>query len=152
MAGRICKNGCTRPHYARGMCRNHYDVWRKKNPHMLTMRLNEQVVVECLPGTLAQLVAKTGLCVPAVERALAVLMADGPGRCVRIGDYVPPAARGKRWEPIYKEGRSRDVALTKKRKHEHSLALNRASYARRLGKAPPAPPPASWAAVLGVAP
>lgn len=153
MAGRICKHDeCTRPVAARGMCKNHYVKWKRKNPDISVMAMSEEAVLDSMPGTQAQLIVRSGLCSPTVKRALAVLNIAGPERQAHIYDYLPPASKGKRWYPMYKIGKAPNVRLTKERKREHTLKLNRESYRRREGSAPPVVVPASWADSLGVAP
>jgi hypothetical protein len=153
MEGRICKNeGCGRPVNGRGMCKSHYEMWRRKNPDMISTRLNEQTVLECMPGTLHQLVERSGLCVPAVNRALRVLNVAGPKRQAYIHDYSPPAGRGKRWEAIYKAGKAGNVRLTKERLKQHASARRRKAEAIRFNRIVPPMQAASWASALGVGP
>lgn len=153
MSGRLCKHeGCTRPIAGRGMCKDHYEVWRRKNPDIIMTRMNEAAVLESMPGTLSQLIQRTGLCRPAVERALRVLNVAGSERQAYIHDYVPPGGRGKRWDPIYKPGKQGNLRLTKERKRAHSLMLNRVSYAARNGTAPAQSQRASWMDALGIPP
>jgi len=150
MPGRICKHeGCGRLVTGRGMCQNHYEYWRRHNPESITMRVRDNAVLEAMPGTVHQLAERVGICLASARRAIESLNVKGIERQAFITDYVPPASKGKRWEPIYAMGKKPDLKLTAERRREHMLMLQRAGHARRTGRQAPPAARASWIDALG---
>lgn len=126
MAGRNCKHaGCTRPHRARGMCNSHYMAWRRANPEILTVQqLTHKTVLEALPGTMRQVAEKTGLHVETVSAALKALNVR-QGRQACIYDYLPPAAPGAHWIPLWKEGSGANYRIPTARRKAHEREARR---------------------------
>lgn len=132
MPGRICKHeGCDRLAKGRGMCGPHYMKWRRANPGITMMKDNEKAVLESMPGTLGELIERSGLLWRAVRRALAVLRADDKAR---IGGWRPPVESAEKWKPIYMAGPGKDVELEEERKRQNARNLRNARLARQAGR------------------
>lgn len=150
----ICKEqGCGKPVNGRGLCRNHYGQWARRNPGLAASLKSDVLLLEAMPGTNAQLAEKTGLKIETVLKWLKVLNVKGEGRRAFISGWAPPLALGKNWLAIYSQGTKGDKRLTKAMKHEHHLKMRRATARKRgevkgVRRLRTAAPMASWAAPL----
>lgn len=130
------------------MCKTHYAKWRRTYPEKISTRVNEQTVLDAMPGTILKIMADTGLCREAVKRALRVLNVAGPERQAFVKDHQAPATQGQRWLEIWESGNGKNMRLTKERKIANSKALVKAADARRRPPKNPRTQRASWAAAL----
>lgn len=155
MSGRICtKEGCDRPARGRGMCAGHYSAWRTAHPGLTIMETNRQAILDAMPGTVRQLVDRTGLDRCTVRKHLAVLNVTGKERQAYIASWIPTAKQGDNWQEVYYQGAKPNKKLTKREKHRHYLnLLNAKRHAARGPDAVPGPirkpladppPRASW--------
>lgn len=151
MSVRICKiEGCTRPVGGRGMCRLHYNRWSRANPGVTTMAINRQALLDAMPGTIPELIERTGLSLPTVNRQLAILNDRKNGRLAYIIDWKAPTGRGTKWYAIYAEGDEANKRLTDERKAENARDLRKIGDQRRAWAARSGAK-ASWLAALQVA-
>lgn len=152
MARAICKHeGCANPVNGRGMCRNHYAQWQRRNPGVTVMASTDDTVLEAMPGTVPQLIERTGMRWNTVMRALERLTKGGPNKRAFIYGHQPPTSRGQRWLAKYMQGNKANVKLTDEMKAEHRRKMSRAADKRRKDvthpnrkkqrMAPPAPAP-----------
>lgn len=152
-APRLCKEaGCGKPVVGRKMCKLHHQRWLRKHPDMTIQRMNEETVLDAMPGTVLQLIARTGLVRETVNRALAVLNVAGENRRAFIIDHAPPMVKGHKWREIYEQGNGPNKRLTAERKREHTATMKKAGHIRRNGRPTSAMRPvAAWFAPLGLA-
>jgi len=118
------REGCPNKADARGMCHNHYEVWRRKFVGTLTPHgVAEGLVLKALPGTRAQLAEKTGLSDAGVVVALRKLRDDEKAFIER---FIPPEGyRGGKWKPFYARGAGPDAVLDPAVVREYALAMRR---------------------------
>jgi hypothetical protein len=124
-----CKReGCQSQVQARGLCNTHYRQWSRDNPEHRQHLLILKTIEEVLPATRREIIDETGLCLPAVNRALDLLHEAGKAH---IGDHEPPTVPGTRWQPVWVAGKGRHKAVSPEQRYAYRLGRNRQSYARR---------------------
>lgn len=145
----LCKKeGCTRNVRARGMCVTHYKQWSQANKEVRTYLTTRRLVLECLPGKLAEIAAESGLDLTTVR--LHINAAHKAG-AVFIARFDPPNVTGSRWLPIWQEGPGKDAVLsakTRKRYRQDTQNRNRA-IGKMLKRSLP-DGKANWATPLGM--
>lgn len=116
------------------------------------MRMNEQAVLDCMPGTIPKLIEKTGIGRATMLRVIEVLNKAGPERQAHIYDWEPPAGKGKNWQPMYRQGNRPNKRLTQEMREANRLRLWHAWTAthRPTLRRPDPPPRASWCDLLEV--
>lgn len=131
---KLCsRDGCCRQARARGLCKNHYDSWRRTRPEPLgPVDSCHAELLAAMPGTLADLshacVQKYDTVRKAVERM------HGRGE-VHIGRWQEPEpGQGHRWVAVYAAGPGEDAEVPRWKKKKHARARCRAVYAEKKGK------------------
>jgi hypothetical protein len=123
------RNGCACPSRARGMCKNHYEQWRRALPVPLRENTSNPEILGAMPGTIAEIAALCGMKYDTVRKAVKRLHAKGESH---IGDVRPPeGGKGQRWVDVFAAGPGEDVKATKARKRKYALARVCARYAVR---------------------
>lgn len=117
--------GCCGKSYSRGMCRNHYEVWRRAFPEQLRPNDSRQDVLDVLPATCATGAQKTGLSKDRVVRIVRALKEEGK---VYILKFVPPVGRGGPWKAVYARGNRPDAVRDPAAVRAHALAVKRQHY------------------------
>lgn len=151
MPAKLCKHeGCGQPLRARGMCINHYEVWRRCNPGFTMQRTTERSILAEMPATRQQIMRNTGHGYDALSRALEVLLNSEPAQA-HIAGWEPPTTKGTKWLPIYEAGPGENAKAPSaaKRKAHHRM-LEREMHARKrtTEKLARVPTGAGWAASL----
>lgn len=133
------------------MCNTHHKIWRRAHPGFPTLyEMTVEAVAESLPGTLVQLIAKSGMCREAVNRALGVLRAGGDEARAHIGSFTTPTSKGTRFMPVYVAGPGEDASMSKTDRRLHRNATERRAHRTRKTKAEvrAVPQASAWAASL----
>lgn len=113
------------------------------------MAINRQALLDAMPGTIPELIDRTGLSLPTVNRQLAILNDRKNGRRAYIIDWKAPTGRGQNWHAIYAEGDEANKRLTDERKAENARDLRKIGDQRRAWAARSGAK-ASWLAALQV--
>lgn len=132
-AKRCSRDGCAHPVRARGMCKNHYDQWRRARPEPLgPVDSCHADLLEAMPGTLADLAAT---CVQKYDTVRKAVERMHDRDEVHVSKWqAPEPGQGHRWVAVFAAGEGEDAKLPRAKKRAHARARNRARYAENKGK------------------
>jgi hypothetical protein len=123
---------CPCPSRARGMCKNHYDVWRRSLPAALGQNDSNQEILDAMPGTLKELAAACQMEYDTVRKAVARLHATERAHITQV--QPPERGQGHCWVAVFADGPGEDAKVPKWRKRRHARASCCARYAEQRGK------------------
>lgn len=124
------------------MCINCYEKWRRVNPGLVIDQMNMKAIEDLLPARVKEIKASTELGYSAIQELLGKLYAAGRAH---IGSWDPPEVTGSQFKPVWVIGPGKHASKPRKKMKERKQAMTRKNQRKRNA------PPASWAAVLGVA-